>query len=340
MMRSGVFLILFLIINCTAYGQLRSFQNLVFEGAGIRGLAYAGAIAALESRHQLDSVKRVGGTSAGAIVALLLSIGYRADEIAGIISSTNFRKFNDGNWLLAGGIYRLSNYFGWYRGKRFGQWLAQLIRAKTGNADITFKELKEAGFKDLYVTGTSLNQQQAVVFSYEQFPNMKIKDAVRISMAIPLYFEPVFIDANGHIVAHPRKKEGLQVMVDGGLVANFPIRLFDSTRYIMPEGANQFFRNSNTLGFRIDNAQQITYDSLAKGLAPLPVTNLKQYFIAFYNIVIENLNRQQLTNDDWQRTVSISDGGIGPRIRKMSVNEVETLITNGREAAQLYLQHH
>ena len=205
MKRCSIFF-LFLILSGTAFGQVQRLENLVFEGAGMRGLAYAGAIAALESRHRLDSVKRVGGTSAGAITALLLSLGYRSDEITVIISSTNFRKFNDGNWLFAGGIYRLSKYFGWYRGKRFEQWLAQLIKAKTGNADITFRGLKKKGFKDLYVTGTSLNQQQAVIFSYEHFPDMKVKDGVRISMSIPLYFEPVFMDNNGRIAAHPKKK--------------------------------------------------------------------------------------------------------------------------------------
>lgn len=61
------------------------------EGAGIRGLAYAGAIAGLESRHQLDRVQRIGGTSAGAITALLLVPGYRPDEIADPISNTNFK---------------------------------------------------------------------------------------------------------------------------------------------------------------------------------------------------------------------------------------------------------
>jgi NTE family protein len=58
---------------------------------------------------------------------------------------------------------------------------------------------------------------------------------------------------------------------------------------------------------------------------------------AFYNIVIENLNRQQLTEADWKRTVSISDGKIGPRIRKLSAGEINILINNGRQAMKSYL---
>ena len=54
--------------------EAQPIKNLVFEGAGIRGIAYSGAIAELENRHLLGRIERVGGTSAGAITALLLSI--------------------------------------------------------------------------------------------------------------------------------------------------------------------------------------------------------------------------------------------------------------------------
>ena len=39
------------------FAQKEAVQNLVFEGAGIRGLAYAGAIAELEKENILDSVQ-------------------------------------------------------------------------------------------------------------------------------------------------------------------------------------------------------------------------------------------------------------------------------------------
>ena len=90
----------------------------------------------------------------------------------------------------------MKKHFGWYKGKKFEKWLEKMIKEKTGNENITFEELHQKGFKDLYITGTYLNKQKAVVFSYESYPKMKIKDAVRISISIPLYFEPVFIDSS------------------------------------------------------------------------------------------------------------------------------------------------
>ena len=102
-------------------------KNLIFEGAGIRGIAYCGAIRELEDQGLMKGIERVGGTSAGAITALALSLGYTAEEITGIISETDFKKFNDGRYFFAGGINRVNRYFGWYRGERFNKWLPHLI---------------------------------------------------------------------------------------------------------------------------------------------------------------------------------------------------------------------
>ena len=305
-------------------------ENLVFEGAGIRGLAYAGVVKELESRNMLPAVKRVGGTSAGAIIALMISLQYTSSEIAEIIGSTEFKKFNDGRFFFAGGINRLRKYFGWYRGNRFEKWLSLLIEAKTGNGDITFEQAIASGYKELYITGTNLSKQKAVVFSVRDFPHMKLKDAIRISMSIPLYFEPLFMNNSGQIIKQPKDKSKVSVMVDGGIIANYPITLFDDTGVISKP-------NFNTLGFRIDSDAQIEKDENNDGLATLNIHSLPQYVTAFYTMIIENLNRQKLTAADWQRTVSISDGGLGPRIRKLTNAETITLIENGRKAVSVYL---
>jgi NTE family protein len=302
-------------------------KNLVFEGAGLRGIAYCGAIAEMEARNVISSIEKVGGTSSGAIVALAISLGYSGKEIQDIISETNFRKFNDGRYFFIGGINRINKYFGWYRGKRFENWVEKIISKKTGNADITFEELYEKKYKDLYITGTCLNKQQLVIFSREAYPKMKVIDAIRISMSIPLYFEAVFIDKEGKIIHHPKQKQGLDIMVDGGITGNFPIRIFDTLSQT----------NFSTLGFRIDSEEQIKNDREGKNIASIPVVNLKQYMYAFYNIMIESLNRQPLTKADWLRTVSISDGNVRPRIRKLSAGEINILIGNGRQAIKIYL---
>lgn len=137
------------LISLKGYSQQCEIKNLVFEGAGIRGIAYAGVIEELEKHDKLHQLSKVGGTSAGAITALMVSLGYSSKEIADIISSTQFRKFNDGRFMFIGGFSRMKNGFGWYRGERFTEWISEIIERKTGNSEITFQELSVKGYKDL-----------------------------------------------------------------------------------------------------------------------------------------------------------------------------------------------
>ena len=302
-------------------------RNLVFEGAGIRGIAYCGVVQELESKKMMGNIEKIGGTSSGAIIALTISLGYTGKEIENIISQTNFKKLNDGKFFFIGGINRMKKYFGWYKGKKVSHWLEKIIKTKTGNENITFEEMHQKGFKDLHITGTCLNKQKPVVFSHETYPKMKVKDALRISVGIPLYFEPLYMDSAGNVFQRPKQKHNLDMMMDGGFLENFPIHIFDKTS-----------PDQHTIGFRIDHAAQIENDKGDRTLAERPITNLREYFGAFYSITMENLNRQRLTPEDWRRTVSISDGDVRPRLRKLSKEEVATLIENGRRAVQAHFR--
>jgi NTE family protein len=335
-MKKSILSICSFALTVVIHAQKTPIKNLVFEGAGIRGVAYCGAIRELELKGILADIEKVGGTSAGAVTALCISLGYTADEIAGFLYSTNFKKLNDGRWFFAGGINRVNKYYGWYRGQRMIKWIEKMIRKKTGDEDISFEELYRRGFKDLYVTATQLNEQKLVVLSRKTYPHMRVKDAVRISVGIPFYYEAVLIDKDGKTYRSPKNKQDLDVMVDGGLIANFPIRIFDSVA-VRPEGT-QVYPDMATVGFRIDREQQIENDRSGKGLAPMPVHTIKEYASAFYNIVLESLNRQNLSPDDWKRTVSISDGNIAPRIRRLSKEEIDMLLENGRVATQRFLK--
>jgi NTE family protein len=336
-----LFLLIFL-ISFTSQGiaqtALPRIDNLVFEGAGIRGIAYAGALDELNKHQLLNNVKRVGGTSSGAITALAIALNYTPFEIKNLIGNTDFQSFNDGRFFFIGGLHRVNRFYGWYKGQSFSRWLGRLIKGATGNEDITFEELHQKGYKDLYVTATDLTAQKMVVFSYEATPAMKIKDAVRMSMAIPLYFQPLFLDSNNKVYHQPKRRQQLHVMVDGGIIGNFPIRIFDSTKYSDDTTPNHFMINNKTLAFRIDSKAQITNDQQGKGLAPFAITNMKTYVIAFYTLMIEQLNRPQLTEEDWKRTVSVCDGDLNPRVRKLKPEQIERLIECGKAGVRTYLQ--
>ncbi len=333
----AISILLFTFFLSIGYSQNPDIKNIVFEGAGIRGIAYTGAVQSLEQKSIINNVEKVGGTSAGAIIALLISLEYTSEELTTIISNTKFQKFNDGRFFFIGGFSRTKNRYGWYRGQKFTNWIGNLIKEKTGNSEITFEQLYQKGYKDLYLTATCLNQQKLVILSRETYPKMKIKDAVRISMSIPLYYQAVFVDKNGKIYSKPKKDESLDIMVDGGIIGNFPIQIFDT---IIVDSLKKVHRipNYETIGFRIDTEKQIQEDSTTKDLAPFTIHNFKDYVSAFYIMVIENLNRQQLTKDDWDRTISISSVGISPKVKKLSEEQKQKLIESGKHNTEVYLK--
>lgn len=67
----------------------------IFEGGGAKGLYHVGAIKALEEERL--ALVGVAGTSAGAIVAALVAVGYRADEIFTDSQNNILQKLNVGS---------------------------------------------------------------------------------------------------------------------------------------------------------------------------------------------------------------------------------------------------
>lgn len=317
-----------------SFAQENQYENLVFEGAGMRGLAYTGVITELNDQGILDNIQNVGGTSAGSIVSLAISLGYTPEEITEIIYSTDFSKFNDAGFMFFSGLRRLKKNYGYYKGDKFVKWLERIIEEKTSNPDITFQELHDQGFKDLYVVATSLNRQQNVVFSKDTYPNMKVKHAIRASMSVPLYFQAVFVDKEGNVFDRSVATPDMDLMVDGGITGNFPIDIFDSITVV--RGREIRIANPKTLGIRIDSDRQIKYDRETHELAPYDIDNVKDYMQAFYLYVVESLNRKTLTDDDWMRTISVSDAGIGPKIKRLSDEQKQALIESGKQGVKFF----
>ena len=101
---------LFLLFPVLAFSQNNyTYKNLVLEGGGVRGLAYAGALDVLEQKDILSHVERVAGSSAGAIAGLMISLGYNAKEIDSILQTLKIQEFNDGKDIF-GKIKRIKKF--------------------------------------------------------------------------------------------------------------------------------------------------------------------------------------------------------------------------------------
>lgn len=204
----------------------------VLSGGGIKVIGLAGALAAAESfGYRWVSL---GGTSGGAIIAALSAAGYSGQDLARILLEFDFSLLADRYPLsrlpLLGMALSLIWKRGLCRGDALEEWLGQLLAAKGVR---TFGDLRVPGETDprfshrLQIVTTDLTRRRLAVLPADlprygldpdRFP---VARAVRMSAALPLFYVPVALTGP---LAPPTAPS---LMVDGGVIANFPVWLFD-----------------------------------------------------------------------------------------------------------------
>ena len=325
------------VLMLPAFSGAQEYKYLVLKGGGIRGIAYTGALKVLEERKITQKIEKVAGTSVGAITGTLFCMGYTAGEMEDIMLNLDIATFNDGEWLFIGGQRRVRKNFGWYKGEKLEQWMGKQIAKQTGNENTTFQQLHQLAmadkkFKDLYIPATNLTRQNLEIFSWETHPDMPIKLAVRASASVPLYYGAVFIDSLGNVVEHPDKNGQYNVYVDGGLLANYPITIFNSPG----ENATNTI-NEHTLGLKLERPEQIGYAKTNSGIAPYDIHSFPGYLAALYNITIEQLNKNIPHEAEAKHSIYISTSNLSPRVRRITLEQKKLLFTNGEDAARDFL---
>src|SRR5258705_2967782 len=306
------------------------YKNLVFEGGGVKGVAYGGVFEVLEQRQITPQIEAVAGTSAGAITATMMSLNYSAEEFLKIMMTLNFEKFEDGCDLI--GPFRLIRHFGWFKGNSFLKLMESYIEKKTrdgrqaGNGRATFRDLvekyRDRHFKRLFVFGTNLTQQAVQKFSYETTPEVAVADAVRISMSIPFFFEARYYEQNGSNDAY----------CDGGVLNNYPIDTFDEQHTAVdPDSGHQMLSrtpNQETLGFRFDNP----------GQSPSAINRLRGFTGGVIDALLDIQDILLKTNPgDERRSVFVNDLGVKFTDFELSDKTKRALIDQGRIATNDYL---
>jgi len=332
MKRTVVFI---LSIMLASIASAQQYKYLVLKGGGIRGIAYAGALKVLEEKKITDGIERVAGTSVGAIVGTLFSVGYSAGQIEEIMFEQDIAAFNDGEGYFIGGQKRLRKKYGWYKGKNLEQWIGGLIKAQTGDENTTLLQLhelakKDKRYKDIYVTATNLTKQSLEIFSWESHPGMPVKTAVRASAAIPIYFAAVFLDSSGKVIEKPKKDRHYNVYVDGGVLDNYPIDIFKDAQ------GNPNSINEHTLGLKLERPEQIIYSQSHDGIAPYDIHSFTSYIGALYNLIIEQLNKRVSEEEERKHTIYISTSNLNPRVRHITKEQKELLFNNGMEGARKF----
>jgi NTE family protein len=208
--------------------------DLVLEGGGVKGIGLVGAISVLEELG--FEFMRVAGTSAGAIVGSLVAAGLSSAQLKELMAGLDYTKFRDDTRLdhipLIGTALSLWREHGIYGGDYFHDW----IRSQLDGAGVhTFGQLQQPDPE----SNLAENQQYKLVVMTSDitrgnllhlpwdYPDLDkpideqpVADAVRASMSIPFFYRPVLMSVPN---AEP------SVLVDGGMLSNFPVDVFDRT---------------------------------------------------------------------------------------------------------------
>ncbi len=178
-------------------------KRLIFSGGGTRCLAFLPALRTLERQHVLTEVQEWWGTSAGSLLATLLGITRSADRVQEIMHQTNFVRFRDVSLL---NMVNFTSAWGLDDGLGMTAEIERILEiAHPGASQWTF-----ADASGIHIVVADLNVYQTVVCSSTTFPTLRLVDAVRASMSLPVFYRPFRCPTNGHI------------WVDGGLRAAFP----------------------------------------------------------------------------------------------------------------------
>lgn len=229
MMTRGIKFVSLLLALFVSFSAAAQSVGLVMSGGGAKGLSHIGVIKALEE-HNIP-IDYVGGTSMGAIVAGLYSIGLTPEEMILIIKSDRFLSWYKGEQErdFASFIYRVEPTPSMMRVnirqdvdkngekslklslptsivKPYPMDLAvvQLFGTSSAAADYDFKNLMVPFF---CVAADITNKKPYVATKGD------LGSAIRASMTFPAYFKPITIDS--------------LLLFDGGFYNNFPWELME-----------------------------------------------------------------------------------------------------------------
>lgn len=196
--------------------QNKTYSHLVMSGGGMKGISFVSALETL--RIDMTSIRSISGTSIGSIIGLLLIVGYTPAELTDVLKNTDFKCLHDISYK------HFMKDYGLDTGKNLMLWIIRLIEPKMNGItydyrQVTFEQLYALSGKQFNVTGVKLNTHTLVYFNHKNSPDVRVLDAIRISVSFPFIFTKCAYKGD--------------VYTDGGVLDNFPIDAVDAPGNIL-----------------------------------------------------------------------------------------------------------
>jgi predicted patatin/cPLA2 family phospholipase len=178
------------------------FEELIISSGGNKGICLIGILQELNNFNPINKINFYTGCSVGALILVLINIGYTINELNKIIFEINFEIFQDLK------IINLLEKCGLDEGIKITNFLTAMIINKNFNQNITFKELYNITGKTLTIVVTNITKGVAEYHNYINTPDLSVLLSLRMSINIPIIFSPIFYNDNYYL--------------DGALLDPFP----------------------------------------------------------------------------------------------------------------------
>jgi len=346
-------------------GRPELVADLALEGGGVKGIGLVGAVMVLSEVGY--SFRGVAGTSAGAIAAALIAAisktagSVKMTSLRGYMSSLDFTRFMpegklhaflDHHGGRAGGLVAdaaiLTHKMGVYPGDYLAQWISPILHDELGVR--TFGDLRLSAGDDpgmslppgheyrLVVHTSDITRGQLVhlpwdypLYGYDDRDGQDVVAALRASMSIPFFFEPVTFAAREAHVAIPapdggsiveRYEAGTVTWVDGGMLRNFPIQAFDRADGMAPRWP--------TIGIKLSSQQaQVGQTQACDSSIDVGVRCLRT--------MMNEWDRYEIDEATAARTIFVDNGGLTATQFDLTTAQQNALFLNGVRAATRFV---
>jgi NTE family protein len=289
--------------------------DVVFDGGGVKGIGLIGAICCFED-HGYE-INRAAGTSAGAIIAALVSAGYSGYELKSIMMDIDYRDFFKKRKIYNMNLLRkfisLLKDKGLYSTNAVEHFIKELM-LKKGKS--TFYDISENGKSKLKIVASDVTEKNIIILpddlsKYGLNPmNFQVSKAVKMSISIPFYFKPVkFYHQNR-----------CSYIVDGGILSNFPIWIFDTKEKPLRP----------TIGFKLVDSNK-SYSATSK-------MDFVSYLFDIVGTMIDKNEEIYVKDKDAVRTVFIPTLGVEATDFTISHDMKMKLFNSGYESAKKFLR--
>ena len=237
-------------------------KHLVLSGGGQLMIQLLGAIKHLEENKFIDlkDIESIYGTSAGAIVGVLICLKYDWETIYDYIIK---RPWKDVFKIKVENILETYTKKGIFDYKTVEKIFKPLLDAKDIPLDITLEDFYKYSNIDLHFFSFEVNEFKIDDISYLTHPKLQLLTAIQMTCCLPFFLTPVCLDDKYYI--------------DGGIVCNYPLKMcIDAGKNI-----------DEILGFKNQ------YDSEKKSNINSEST-LLDFFMCFFFKVIYSLNTDNL----------------------------------------------